>query len=121
MFVFALSRTMFLSDASSLDMTRPTMDTEAIRSLMQQLQNTDIDADEEFSKLMRLAAHLVETMTTGRCSNIACMAGARPCLQVFMSDGWCTDLRTWFGSSRDGVSVQRSADCERRLCCRGHL
>jgi hypothetical protein len=84
------------------------MDADEIRSLLEVLQSTDVDMDDEHLKLLRKTCCVLEGMTAERCRNIVRMAGNRPCLQVFQSDGWSTDIRSRTHSKADGVSVSRT-------------
>ena len=89
-------------------MSSSTLDVDAIRSLVQVLQSTDVDLDDEHLKLMRKTCCVLEAMTAERCRNIVRMAHNRPCLQMFQSDGWSTDIRSRFHSKSEGVSVSRT-------------
>ena len=84
------------------------MDKTCIRDLLRQLASTDIDLDDQTKLAMRKCCYLLEKMTADRSRNIVKMAKDRPCLQVFMSDGWSTDLRSKFHSQSEGVHVQRT-------------
>ena len=83
------------------------MDAEAIRSLLQVLQSTDVDFDDEHLKLLRNTCCVLEAMTAERHRSIVIMAGNRPRLQMFQSDGWSTDIRSRFESRSEGVHVSR--------------
>ena len=84
------------------------MDKTCIRDLLRQLSSTDIDLDDQTKMAMRKCCYLLEKMTADRSRNIVKMAKDRPCLQVYMSDGWSTDLRSKFHSQSEGVHVQRT-------------
>ena len=84
------------------------MDQSAIRDLLRQLSSTDIDLDDHTQLVLRKMCHLLEKMTADRCRRIVRLAKDKPCLQVYMSDGWSTDLRTTFHSKSEGVHVQRT-------------
>ena len=97
-----------MCEASSfLRQIQPIMEASDIRSLVQLLQSTDLDLDEEFLHLMKKTCLCLETMTAERCRNIVRMAGSRPCLQIVMSDGWSSDIRTRTHSQSEGVDVSR--------------
>ena len=84
------------------------MDVEEVRALIGELQSSDTDADAATLRVMCKVASILETMTSERCRSIIRLAGRHPCLQIFMSDGWSTDLRSRFQSVSDGVRVQRT-------------
>ena len=84
------------------------MDASEIRSLFEELQSVDLDMDADYLNLIFKTCSIIETMTADHCRNIIRMAGSRPCLQIFMSDGWSTDLRSRVRSSGGGVLVQRT-------------
>ena len=85
-----------------------TMDTSAFRDMLRQLSSTDIDMDDHMEMALRKCCYLMEKMTADRSRKIVKMAKDRPCLQVYMSDGWSTDLRSKFHSESEGVRVQRT-------------
>ena len=106
-----LSLACFGGEAFSLwPVARPhtTMDKTCIRDLLRQLASTDIDLDDQTKMAMRKCCYLLEKMTADRSRNIVKMAKDRPCLQVYMSDGWSTHLRSKSHSQTEGVHVQRT-------------
>ena len=84
------------------------MDKSALRDMLRQLSSTDIDTDDHMRMALRKCCYLMEKMTADRSRKIVKMAKDRPCLQVYMSDGWSTDLRSNFHSESEGVRVQRT-------------
>lgn len=83
------------------------MDTEDVRTLIAKLQGISIDMDAEALSQVFKACSIIEQMTAQQCRNVISLAGNRPCLLTFMSDGWSTDLRTTTQDSADGVHVRR--------------
>ena len=83
------------------------MEVSDIRSMAQVLQSTDLDLDDEFLQLMKKTSVCIEMITAERCRGIVRRAGGRACLQIFQSDGWSTDMRTWYRSRSEGVDVSR--------------
>ena len=83
------------------------MDTADGITLIETLQGISIDMDVGALSQVFKACSIIESMTAQQCRNVISLAGNRPCLLTFMSDGWSTDLRTTTHYSADGVHVRR--------------
>ena len=88
-------------------MDQPTMDTEDVRNLVQTLHGTAIDMDDQTLGQCIKTCHIIEQITSQHCRDVIARAGNRPCLLIFMSDGWSSDLRTTTVNSAGGVTVDR--------------
>ena len=84
------------------------MDVEYIRAMMEGLTAVGTDFDTVYENSLQLACTIIEDMTTAKVSRIINTAGRRPVLQVYMSDGWCTDVRARDDSFVGRVRVTRS-------------
>ena len=85
-----------------------TMDQEEVRSLMQELTSTAYDMDSGQMGALVRACTIIEDMCGEKCRDIVRRARDRPCLQMFMSDGWSCDIRWRFQSSSGDVAVERT-------------
>ena len=83
------------------------MDTNEVRSLIEQLQSISLDMDASTLGNVPRACAIIEDMSAQQCRHVIALAGNRPCLQTFMSDGWSTDIRGRTISSHDDVVVHR--------------
>ena len=83
----------------------PNMDTQDIQTLLQELTSTAYDMNSAQLTDLNTACHIIEQITSEQCRQLIARAGDRPCLQMFMSDGWSTDIRTRFKSQSRGVGV----------------
>ena len=84
------------------------MEASEIKDLMQELISTAVDLSEDQMTTLHRCCTIIEEITNDSCKEIIRMSGERPCLQVFMSDGWSTDIRTRASESSHGVSIQRT-------------
>ena len=76
--------------------------------MMAELTSTSVDMTNEQLTALHRACTIIEEITAGKCKEIMSMAGESPCIQIFMSDGWSTDIRSRFCSSSGGVDVRRT-------------
>ena len=81
------------------------MDSEEIQTLLSELTSTAYDMDSAQLTDLHKVCHIIEQITTEQCRQLIARAGHRPCLQMFMSDGWSTDIRSRFKSESRGVGV----------------
>ena len=65
-----------------------------IHDFLQELSATDGDMDHTAVNVLFLAAAAIEDIATAKCRALIDLAGHRPLLQAFMSDGWSSDVRT---------------------------
>ena len=84
------------------------MDVEQIRALILDMSAVGTDFDKLGLKSLHRACSIIEDMTTAKVSRIINAAGRRPVLQVYMSDGWSTDIRARDSSFVGQVRVTRS-------------
>ena len=84
------------------------MDRDQIRGMIEELRGTGTDLDTESLALMHKVCCIIERMTSDRCRNLVSMAGKRPVLAVFMSDGWSCDIRQRVRESAGDVVVNRT-------------
>ena len=84
------------------------MEASEIQDLMQELISTAVDLSEHQMTTLHRCCTIIEEITSDSCKELIRMSGERACLQVFMSDGWSTDIRTRASESSHGVSVQRT-------------
>ena len=85
-----------------------TIDSDRIRSMMEELHCTATDMDPECLSRLHKACSVIERMTSDQCRNLVSMAGKRPCLVVFVSDGCSCDIRQRIRASAEGVLVNRT-------------
>ena len=81
------------------------MDEEEIQTLLQELTSTAYDMDSAQLTALHKVCHIIEQITAEQCRQLIARARHRPCLQMFMSDGWSTDIRSRFKSESRGVGV----------------
>ena len=79
-----------------------------MQSLLQELTSTAYDMDSGQLEALARACTIIEDMTSQKCREIIRRAQHRPCLQIFMSDGWSTDIRHRFRATSGSVDVQRT-------------
>ena len=84
------------------------MEASEIKALMQELISTAVDLSEDQMTTLHRCCTIIEEITSDSCKQLIIMSGERPCLQVFMSDGWSTDIRKRASESSHGVSIQRT-------------
>ena len=88
------------------------MDKEDVRGLMMELCAVGTDFDQMKVEELHKACAILEHMTSFKARDIIKSAGTRPVLQVYMSDGWCTDIRaqdtSFVGKVRTGLVWQLS-------------
>ena len=84
------------------------MDSDQIRSMLEELHCTATDMDSECLSNLHKACTVIEKMTSAKCLNLVAMAGKRPCLAMFMSDGWSCDIRERVRASSADVVVNRT-------------
>ena len=84
------------------------MDSADIKALMQELTSTAVDMSGDQLTDLHRACTIIEEITSFQCNQIISGCGDRPCLQIFMSDGWSTDIRTRFRESSHGLDVRRT-------------
>ena len=82
------------------------MNTDEVRALLQKLESLSLDMDAETLGQVHKACGIIETMSAQQCREVVKLAGSRPCLICFMSDGWALDLRTTVINKADGVQVR---------------
>ena len=82
------------------------MDTSEVRSLIEQFQSISLDMDSATLANVPRACKVIEEMSAQQCRHVIALAGNRPCMQTFMSDGWSTDIRGRTVSSHDDVAVR---------------
>ena len=70
------------------------MDANDIRELMHELCAVDLDMEGGQLQELHRACTIIEEITASQCRHVVSTAGSRPCLQVFMSDGWSPDVRS---------------------------
>ena len=75
--------------------------------MMQELISTAVDMTPEQLTTLHRACTIIEEITSAKCKQIITKCGTKPCLQMFMSDGWSTDIRSRFSSASHGVEVRR--------------
>ena len=85
-----------------------TMEQADVQSLLQELTSTAYDMDTGQSEALVRACTIIEDMCSQKCREIIRRAQHRPCLQMFMSDGWSTDIRQRFRATSGSVDVQRT-------------
>ena len=83
------------------------MEQAEIQAMMQELASIAFDMDSQQLTALHRARIIIEKITASQCRQIIRRSGDRPCLQMFMSNGWSTDIRSRFKSSRGGVEVAR--------------
>ena len=83
------------------------MDHSEVRSLIEELQSVSLDMDAPTLANVHRACAVIEKMSAQQCRHVIALAGNRPLLQTFMSDGWSTDIRSRTISSHDDVAVHR--------------
>ena len=76
--------------------------------MMEELQCTATDMDHESLSKLHQACTVIEKMTSAKCLNLVAMAGRRPCLAMFMSDGWSCNIRERVRASSADVVVKRT-------------
>ena len=81
------------------------MDPDEVRSLIEHLQSISLDMDADTLDSVHRACEVIEKMSSEQVRRVISLAGGRPCLQTFMSDGWSTDIRKRSVASHDNVSV----------------
>ena len=79
-----------------------------IRDFLQELSATDGDMDPGALNVLYRAAAAIEDIAGAKCRALIDLAGHRPLLQAFMSDGWSCDMRSRDMSSAGDVSVRRT-------------
>ena len=84
------------------------MDSADIKALMQELTSTAVDMSGDQLTDLHRACTIIEEITSFQCKQIISGCGVRPCLQIFMSDGWSTDIRTRFREPSHGLDVRRT-------------
>ena len=89
------SALLFQNQSNMMDgnQIRTMMECDQIRAMMEELHCTATDMEPEVLSNLHRACSVIEIMKSDKCRNLVSMAGRRPCLAVFMSDGWSTDLR----------------------------
>ena len=104
------SALLFQNQSNMMDgnLIRTMMECDQIRAMMEELHCTATDMEPEVSSNLHRACSVIERMTSDKCRNLVSMAGRRPCLAVFMSDGWSTDLRQRFTARAEDVVVNRT-------------
>ena len=85
-----------------------TMDEESVKSLMQELTSTAYDQDAGQMGALVRACTIIEDMLAEKYRDVVRRARDRPCLQIFMSDGWSCDIRQRFASSGEQHRVERT-------------
>ena len=81
------------------------MDTSEVRSLVEELQSVSLDMDADVLAKVHRCAQIIEDMSAQQCRSVIDMAGSRPLLLTFMSDGWSTDIRSRVLKAHEGVKV----------------
>ena len=84
------------------------MDVEQIRALIVDLSAVGTDFDKLGLKSLHRACSIIEDITSAKVTRLINSAGRKPVLQVFMSDGWSTDIRARDDSFVGQVRVTRS-------------
>ena len=92
---------------------------EEIRDVLQELSATDGDMDPGALNVLYRAAAAIEDIAGAKCRALIDLAGHRPLLQAFMSDGWSCDMRSRDMSSADDVSVRRTGRLRTESFSRG--
>ena len=104
------SALLFQNQSNMMDgnQIRTMMECDQIRAMMEELHCTATDMEPEVLSNLHRACSVIERMTSDKCRNLVSMAGRRPCLAVFMSDGWSTNLRQRFTARAEDVVVNRT-------------
>ena len=84
------------------------MDSHQIKAMMEELHCTSTDMDADCLARLHKVCTIIEMMTAEQCRSLVRKAGRRPCLAVFMSDGWSCDIRQRFRAVADEVVVNRT-------------
>ena len=82
------------------------MDTSEVRSLVEELQSVSLDMDADVLPKVNRCVEIIEDMSAHQCRSVIDMAGSRPLLLTFMSDGWSTDIRSRVLTAHEGVTVR---------------
>lgn len=91
--------------------THPPMKPEHVRDLIASFSNVGADLDSESLRCLQRACAIIEDMTSADATRIVNAAGQRPLLQVYMSDGWSTGIR----SKGDFLRRQKSSNPIRQV------
>ena len=81
------------------------MNTSDVRALVEELQSVSLDMEADVLEKVNRCAQIIEDMSAQQCRNVIDMAGSRPLLLIFMSDGWGTDIRSRVLKEHEGVKV----------------
>ena len=89
----------------SIQPNQTKMDTPEVRSLVDELQSVSLDMDADVLAKVYRCAQTIEDISAQQCRSVIDMAGSRPLLLTFMSDGWSTDIRSRVLKAHEGVKV----------------
>ena len=92
------------------------MGVEEIRSLLLDLVAVDDDMGAGPVADVQKACAIIEDMTAGKARRLIASSGCGPCLQVFMSDGWSTDIRIQYSSFVGKIRVTRTGRLRTEFC-----
>ena len=92
------------------------MDADVVRSWLRDLSAVGTDLDSEGDRALMRACAIIEDMTASKCKRLITEAGDRPVLQVYMSDGWTTDVNSKDGGFVGHVRVTRSGRLRTEFC-----
>ena len=84
------------------------MDRLLIRDMLAELASTVRDIDREHTLHIHRAASIIEDIAFDKAQRIVNGAGEKAVLQVFMSDGWCSDVRSTDVSLNGVVRITRT-------------
>ena len=88
-----------------ITLTSQMAEVHGIRDFLQELSATGGDMGHTAVNVFFRAAAAIEDIATARCRALIDIAGHRPLLQAFMSDGWSSDVRTRHIESSGDTSV----------------
>ena len=84
------------------------MGVEEIRALVSDLLALDTDMDTAQVVDIQKCCAIIEDVTNNGARRLISSCGGRACLQVFMSDGWATDIRSQDASFVGDIRVSRT-------------